>query len=80
MEEFMKVADEVANLASDTAEKLAEILGSTDKVTQITMAPSFCGLLVDSVCAQFGLNENATWDNLHTIHSEVNAELGDYKA
>ena len=80
MEELLKVAGEVANLASDTADKLAEILDSTDKMTKSTMSQSFCGLLIDSVCAKFGLDENATWDNLHAIHSEVNEEFGDFRA
>lgn len=70
----------VANISDETAKKLAEALKDSDSAVTEVMVKSFIGLTVDSLCDEFNLNENETWEQLYDAHKFVNATEGDFHA
>ena len=71
---------EVANISEETAKKLDEALKDSDATLKEVMVKSFIGLTFDTLCDEFNLNENETWEQLYDAHKFVNATEGDFHA
>ena len=83
MEEKMMVVMEKFNglghMQTRHVTELREYLDDVeDKDTKELIIKSFMGLMMDSICAEFGLDENKTWAELSEVHAEVNAQEGDF--
>ena len=68
----------VASVSEEMTKKMAEVLKDSDTEVKEIMVKSFIGLMMDSLCDEFGLNENETWEQLYHAHAQINATEGDF--
>jgi hypothetical protein len=70
--------NKVASISESMTKKLAKTLEDESKGVKEIMVKSFIGLMVDSLCDEFNLNENETWEQLYNAHKYVNETEGDF--
>lgn len=69
----------IAGITTKYVESVKHYFDEMTEDEQKIMAMSAIGLVVDSMCATFGLNENETWEMLYNAHAQINKEEGDFK-
>ena len=76
METTFKIIAEATTKYVETVKQYSDEMTEDQKKI---MAMSAIGLVVDSMCATFSLNENETWEMLYHVHAQINNEEGDLK-
>ena len=77
---LMEKFNGLSNISIRQTTELREYLDDIeDEETKEIIIKSYMGLMMDSLCAEFGLNENKTWAELAEAHAYVNKHNGDFR-
>jgi len=77
---LMEKFNGLSNISIRQTIELREYLDDVeDEETKEVIIKAYMGLMMDSLCAEFGLNENKTWAELVEAHAYVNKHNGDFR-
>ena len=76
--EFIKIAEELGVLSEKQISELKEVFEEVDRDTTELLVKSYLGMFFDSICKDFGLDENATWQQVFEAHQQINEIDGDF--